>query len=369
MSAGLVAALAPSTTIGSSRTDPLARQSASGALANAAPVATAYRTDPKLGVQWHAMWAHYSDAQRETILGRMVQSNIHLVRIDVSWIMLQPTNGTTFDPWGVAFVDRIINMINARGISTVVMLWLTPGWANDNKGDRVPPNNPADYARVAQWAANRYAGKVATWEVWNEPNSDDFFAGANPVTYTRLLQAAYPAFKVGDPKSQVMFGGTQYNDDAWIAKCYDAGVKGSFDIMSTHGYQGPSNQTPLTPDDGAIWNYTHIVAVRNLMVARGDGAKPISTGLGYSTHVDPPDTPNWHRGVSEVTQGIFLDQAVNLARQQWPWVKEWIWYSTFDDEIIGDDFNERHYGLLRADLSTKPALTALYDLTLPVSPA
>ena len=361
-SAGIIATLAP--------TEPLygPAQGAPGSLAHAAPAAAGYRLDPEVAVQWHGMWAFYTDEQRETVLGQLRQSNIHGLRMDVSWAMLQPTSGTAFDPWGVGFLDRVIGMINSHGITPLITLWLTPGWANGNRGERVPPTNPADYAKVARWAANRYAGRVGAWEVWNEPNSNDFFVGANPVVYTRLLQAAYPAFKAGDPAAEVVFGGTQYNDDVWIGKCYDAGVRGYFDVMSTHSYQSPSNQSPLTPDDGTKYKFTHVVAVRNLMVARGDGNKSIWTGMGYSTHVDPPDTPTWFRGVSEVTQAIYLNQAVNLIRERWPWVGKFGWYTTRDEDQ-GQNYHERHYGLLRADLSIKPALTALYDLTLPVAPA
>jgi hypothetical protein len=340
---------------------------AAGTPAKAAPAAAAYRMDPELGVQWHGMWAYYTDEQRETVLGQLVQSNLHLVRMDVSWAMLQPTNGQTYDPWGVAFIDRVINMINAHGLTAVITFWLTPGWANGNKNDRVPPTNPADYARVIEWAAHRYAGKVAVWEVWNEPNSNDFFVGADPGTYTRLIQAAYPAVKRGDPNAQVMFGGLQYNDNYWLAKCYDAGLKGFFDIMSTHAYQAPSNETPLAPDDGSTWKYMHLPQVRNLMVARGDAAKSIWTGTGYSTHDDPPNSPPWFRGVSEVTQAIFINQAVNQARSRWPWVGKWFWYTT-KDEDGAVNAHERHFGLFRSDLSTKPGLTALTDLTMMNSP-
>jgi hypothetical protein len=208
---------------------------------------------------------------------------------------------------------------------------------------------------------------VAVWEVWNEPNSNDFFVGADPATYTRLIRAAYPAVKRGDPNAQVMFGGLQYNDNYWLAKCYDAGLKGFFDIMSTHAYQAPSNESPLAPDDGSIWKYMHLPQVRNLMVARGDGAKSIWTGTGYSTHDDPPNSPPWFRGVSEVTQAIFINQAVNQARSRWPWVGKWFWYTT-KDEDGAVNAHERHFGLFRSDLSTKPGLTALTDLTMMNSP-
>jgi hypothetical protein len=249
-------------------------------------------------------------------------------------------------------------------MTPLITLWLTPGWANGNRGDHVLPTNPADYARVARWAANRYIGKVGAWEVWNEPNSAAFLNPPDPVGYTRLLKAAYPAFKAGNPNAPVVFGGLEYNDNVWLAKAYDAGAGPYFDVMSTHAYQSPSNESPLTPDNGTIYRFTHIVAVRNLMVARGDSGKPIWTGMGYSTHVDPPNTPNWDRGVSEVTQAIFLNQAINLIRQQWPWITKFGAYVAQDEDVF-TGMHDRHYGLLRADLSAKPSLTALYDLTLP----
>jgi hypothetical protein len=71
-------------------------------------------------------------------------------------------------------------MVNAHGITPLIILWLTPGWANGGRGERVKPTNPGDYARVGRRAENRYAGKVSAWELWNEPNSNDFFIGADP---------------------------------------------------------------------------------------------------------------------------------------------------------------------------------------------
>lgn len=328
-------------------------------VADAAPVA--YRFDPELGVQFHGMWAYYTDDQRNYVLGQLAQANIHAVRMDVSWAMLQPSNGNSYDPWGVAFVDRVINMINSHGITPLITLWLTPGWANGNRGERVLPTNMADFTRVAEWAARRYVGKVGAWEIWNEPNSADFLIPPDPVGYTRLLQAGYVGFKRGNPNAPVVFGGLQYNDDAWLTRAYNAGAKGFFDVMSTHSYQGMANESPLAPDDGSIYKFMHLPAIRAVMVARGDGHKSIWTGMGYSTHVDPPNTPPWNRGVSETTQAIYLYQAVNQIRQNWPWVGKFGAYVA-NDEDVPNNFHERHYGLMRADLSPKPSLVALRDL-------
>ena len=112
------------------------------------------RQDPEMAVQFHGMWTAYTDDQRMAILNQLQAANIRSVRLDVSWAMLQPSNATSYDAWGVAFVDRVINMINAHGMSPLVTLWLTPTWANGGKGEHTLPTNPADYARVAQWAVN-----------------------------------------------------------------------------------------------------------------------------------------------------------------------------------------------------------------------
>ena len=66
------------------------------------------RQDPEMAVQFHGMWTAYTDDQRMAILNQLQAANIRSVRLDVSWAMLQPTNATSYDAWGVAFVDRVI---------------------------------------------------------------------------------------------------------------------------------------------------------------------------------------------------------------------------------------------------------------------
>jgi hypothetical protein len=311
-----------------------------------------------VGVQFHGMWADYTDHTRAIVLDKLRAAGVTTVRMDVSWAMLQPLNGSSYDPWGVGFVDRVIKMAAARGIRPLVTLWLTPGWANGGSGERVLPSNPADYARVARWAAHRWAGKVLGWEVWNEPNSPDFLVGADPVAYTRLLRAAYPAFHAGYRATTVVYGGVQYNDAAWIQRSYDAGAKGYFDVLATHPYQGLAHLAPSAPDDGTMWTLRHVTAVRNLMVARGDAAKPIwFTELGWSSHSNPAGTPSWQLGVDEATQAAYLTATAQLIARSMPYVTRLYWYDERDDHAA--DLQNQHYGLLHDNLRPKPALAAL----------
>jgi polysaccharide biosynthesis protein PslG len=329
--------------------------------ASAPATTTTYNS---VGTMFHGMWQFYSDADRAAVLDKMAATGMKSVRLDVSWAMVQPKNGTSYDAWGVGFVDNVINMINARGMKPLVLLWMTPGWANGNKGDHTLPINPGDYARVAKWAAARYNNKVIGWEVWNEQNSTDFLDGADPVAYTKLLKAAYPAFHAGSASTPVIFGGVQYNDTEWIRRAYDAGAKGSFDVMAVHPYMGIANQSPTVADDGTIWTLNHVRTVRDLMVARGDGGKKIwFTELGWSTHANAPGTPGWALGVSEATQAKYLTQTVQHVRTDMPYVQRIYWYN--EKDLPWGSQQVMNYGLLHADNSPKPAMAAMAALNTP----
>jgi hypothetical protein len=304
---------------------------------------------------FHGLWKSYTDSQRARILDQMRSAGVRSVRIDLSWAMLQP-RGRTYDPWGVQQVDKVIRMANERDIKPLMMFWLTPAWANGGRGSRALPYRPADYAAAAGWAAARWRGRVVGWEIWNEPNSPRFLRGADPVAYTRLLRAAYPAIKRSDASAVVVFGGVQYNDVDWVRRAYDAGARHWFDAMATHPYQGIAD---LPPDaaDGTMWTLTHVEAVRALMVARGDGRKEIwFTEFGWSTHSVRLGL-NWVRGVSERLQAAYLAATARLVAERMPYVRHLYWYS--DVDVVNADPQYANYGVFRRDLSPKPAFDAL----------
>ena len=333
-----------------------------GALLRAEPVApgaAAPEMRPEVGVQFHGRWADTTDEQRARFLDQLAAAGALWVRLDVSWAMLQPEGPDSYDlAWGVPFVDRVISMITSRGMRPLVTLWLTPGWANGGAGERTLPDDPADYARAAQWAAQRWQGQVPAWEVWNEPNSEDFLTGADPAQYAALLKAAYPAIKAGAPEATVVFGGTQLNDTDWIERAYDAGASGSFDAMATHPYMSPADLPPEAPNDGTGNRLRHLIAVRELMVERGDEDLPIwLTEFGWSAHPDTGDEQPWQRGVTEQEQADYLLRTVRLVREDMPYVTHMFWYTDRDRPDRGPQLGG--YGLFDPALSPKPAFDAL----------
>lgn len=310
---------------------------------------------PALGVQYHGMWSDQTPEMRGQVLDRLVAHRAEWVRVDLSWAMIEPREGQYDMVWGVPLADTVLQEIEDRGLKAMVTFWLTPDWASGGRGERYVPLDPATYGRAAGWAATRWGGTVDAWEIWNEQNHPDFFTTADPVAYTRMLCSAYEEIKKGD-QSPVLYGGLQYNDAPFVSRSYAAGAQGCFDVLATHPYPAPSDSTP-DADGGPPWGIPRVRDVREVMLAHGDGDKPIwFTELGWSTGVMPDPQP-WERAVTEAVQAQYLEETIALTRERYPYVEGIIWFRE-RDRTSADPF-EDGYGLMRRDLSPKPALSRL----------
>lgn len=323
---------------------------------------------PIVGAQFHGVWSELSDDDRERILDELVANGIQWVRVDLSWSMIEPRRGAFDMKWGVPLADKVLNMAHERGLNVLAMLWLTPSWASTNgsgsdsrsadASKRVLPRDPADYANAIGWASARWKEQVQAWEVWNEPNSEDFLAPPDAAGYTELLRAAYPAVKAGNPGADVVFGGTTFVDTNWIAAAYRAGAHGYFDVMAVHPYQGDASLPPEEPADGRRERLANTAALIDLMRSNGDGALPIwYTEFGWSAHANPPGTPVWYRGVSEQVQADYLRRTLDLVRARYPEVTKVFWYTSRD--LVTGRIHPDHRGLMRRDFSPRPVLLAI----------
>jgi polysaccharide biosynthesis protein PslG len=293
-------------------------------------------------------------------MAKMAAAGVRSVRIDLGWESIQPRRGR-LSPWHVRLADRCVEIARANGMSVLGTLWATPRWANGGRGRTSPPVSSADFARFARWAAGHFRGRVGAWEIWNEPDDEAFFEGSTR-RYVKLLRAAYRAIKLGDRRALVVTGGTVHNNVRWLKEAYRAGAKGFFDVVATHPYQGVGDAAPETVGTGDDWwLMTHVTAVHELMARRGDGEKPIwFTEFGWSVHDNPPGIPAWRRGVSAEVQAQYVVRAIALVRARFPYVARMYWYK--DRTMPDDDFHEAGYGLLRADLTPRPAYAALEAL-------
>jgi plastocyanin len=310
---------------------------------------------PTFGVQFHAGWSTYTNAQRIEVLDKLQAAGVTWVRIDMGWPSIQEDGRGDISDWYVERIDFAVDAARARGMQILGTLSGTPSWANGGNPRNVPPDDPADYGWAAQWVASHFRGRVAAFEVWNEPNSTRFWTGS-VTRYVDVLRAAYPRFKAGDPDVKVVLGGPANKDTAWIGAAYEAGAKGFFDVMGLHSYMSPSDLPPET-DNGTIWTLAGVSRVLDVMEDHGDGSKEIwFTEYGWSSHPNSGSEANWDRGVTQAQQADYLVRSLRFLGTHRPYVTQVFWYEERNETSGG--VHEDNFGLLTSDLVEKPAYAA-----------
>jgi hypothetical protein len=295
-------------------------------------------------------------AQIDQHLDQMQAMGVNNVRIMIPWAAVEFYP----DAYDYSTVDYMVNAADARGMGVLAVLNSSPYWAvpAGQPGISGQPANPADYAEFVSKVAQRYQGKVGAYEIWNEPNSALSFAPSpDPVKYTQLLQAAYPAIKAADPNAVVVggvtgavvdYGNILKNPVSFTQEMYDAGAEGYFDALSFHPYlyslpfsQGaPYPQSPLT----------QLSQMRQIMVANGDGDKLIwASEYGEPTSV-----------VDEATQAAYLNDMITTWRTLGYTGPTFVY--TLNDRDSASTDPEATLGVIRSDGTWKPAAYVIRDL-------
>jgi hypothetical protein len=247
--------------------------------------------------------------------------------------------------------DRIVTAVASHGLKLLARVDFVPAWARA-KGANLqvngPPANNQDYADFLGALARRYRGRIAAYQIWNEPNLAREWDGRPPNAseYVALLKAAYQAIKTADPNAIVIASGlspttapppTAIPDLEYLRQMYAAGAGNYFDMLGVHaaGYKAPPEADPaMVARDSALTNndpspverkrtyaFRHVEDYRKVMVENGDGEKRIAI-LEFGWTSDPrPDSPyHWH-AVTEEQKARYIVDAYRYARQNWrPWI-------------------------------------------------
>lgn len=283
----------------------------------------------------------------------------HWVRMFVSWRTLQPTAGP-IAPSSLASYEQLFKQLPA-GTKVILDVFGTPQWETGSGDEHAPPANPRDYARFLATLAQRFAGHVAAYEIWNEEDAPAWWTGGpDPGAYAQLLKATYPAVKSADPGATVVLGGLTGNDFAFLEGVYQAGGKGSFDAVGVHTDTACNRLSPyefLRGADNRLITDSFLAyrEVHSTMLANGDD-KPIwMTELSWRTTSAICAEGAWAgqtaAGVAEDRQATFLRQAYHCLAQD-PYVRVALWFPIQDESAVVS-------GLVRADGSRKPAFAAM----------
>jgi hypothetical protein len=297
------------------------------------------------------------------------------VRLWASWQHMEPQPGQYAEHL-VTGLQQTAAALEARGVKVLVVVLESPGWAG---GGIAPPADPSTFGRFMGNLAAR-APAVDAWELWNEPDSPAFFAGApDPARYAAMLRAAYPAIKAAQPGDVVVTGGTVGNDMDFVEALYANGAQGSFDAVGVHTdtaclVNGPDHY--YRDERGRIGRYVFsgYREVHAVMSDHGDGAKPIwMTEIGWNTQSTRRRSCNvgmWagkkRLGVSPKRQARFLRAAYRCVAAD-PIVGVAFWFG-MQDIARAHSRHARGFGLYRRSGKAKPAAKAFRRLDRGIRP-
>lgn len=308
-----------------------------------APAAVTLRAFPSLtyGIQAFLWW---DDSVRGADLEYLRLMRFSHVKQIFGWRDIQPESTASFD-WSVA--DEVVAEVEYRGLALVARLGKPPDWAlrQTTQPSEVPFDVEA-FGRFCGALAGRYKGRIAGYQVWNEPNLRREWNehDPNPAGYVRLLAACHTAIKAADPAAVVISAGLAPTgtrlplaipDEDYLWALYAAGMSAHYDVLGVHapGFKSPPETAPDDPAlNGNRWQaFRHVEDLRAIMVANGEGAKQIAIlELGWTT--DSRDTITdaagqvvsnpyrWH-AVTEEEQARYLADAYIYAGKHWrPWI-------------------------------------------------
>jgi Cellulase (glycosyl hydrolase family 5)/Bacterial Ig domain len=292
-------------------------------------------------------------------VGDLKALGTHWVRVFATWSDLEPAPGYYAPNWLAAY-EKLFRELPS-GTKVIVDVVGTPQWETGSSDEHTPPANPEDYAAFLGGLAERWAGRVAAYELWNEEDSPSWWVGApDPAAYAALLRATYPVVKAADPGATVLVGGLTGNDYPYLEALYQNGAKGYFDAVAVHTDTACDIASPYTfirendgrmiPDSFLAYREVHAV-----MLANGDDRPIWMTELSWRTTSATCEEGAFAgqkaQGVSEAQQATYLAQAYHCLAAA-PYVQVAIWFPLQDE---GSDVS----GLLRSNGSRKPSFDAL----------
>jgi polysaccharide biosynthesis protein PslG len=279
----------------------------------------------------------------------------HWMRTAIRWDLVEPKSPSS-DDW--THVDHIVDDAQQHNVSLILNITGTPPWARAPGAGNVEfPPDLRTYATFVGKLAARYRGRVAAYELGNEPNHKKSFSHPDPKVYEQLLQLSYPLIKAADPATKVLTGGLggtkdkkgAIPGDVYLAELYAAGAKPYFDGVSYHPYT-----YPLLPSaDTGARGWSRLLTARATMVANGDAAKKIwVTEFGA-----PTNGPN---SVDETQQAAIMYDAYRLWAT-YPWAGPLCWFDYRDKGTDTSDHGN-FFGLYAKDGRPKVALTQYQSL-------
>ena len=239
-----------------------------------------------IGAEFFGMHVHWNDTSRRVALPSI--GSLRLWDTRTNWSNLEPKRGQ----WDFSKLDKHIALATTNNLEIVMTLGSTPRWASlrpDQEGPYgpgtgAPPKDLRDWDNYVRTLAKRYRGKIAFYEVLNEPTflEDEktcetrrhFWCGS-AAEMVDLVRHTREVVKGVDPDARIVSpgftGATSGREDHF----FDAGGGAYVDVIAHHFYAVKPEQM-----------MERIALVKKSMIEHGYGHLELwNTESGY-VHAD-----------------------------------------------------------------------------------
>jgi hypothetical protein len=277
--------------------------------------------------------------------------------------------------------DHLVNAVTRAKLNLIMRVDHHPFWARPSDANLVPngpPENMQDYGDFCHALAERYAGKIRSYQVWNEPNLAREWGNQppDPARYVEMLKVCYIGIKTADPAALVISAGMAPTgtglpeampDTQFVEEMYQAGAAPYFDLLGAHaaGFKEPPE---TSPDEAAVkyngnrfFCFRHVEDLRQIMERYGDADKQIAV-LEFGWTTDSVNSNySWH-AVTEEQQADYMVRAYQYAKAHWsPWIGPMMALSLADPAWTPDD--EQYWWAINypdySQMRVRPAYDAL----------
>ncbi len=335
-----------------------------------------------IGIQIHI---HQED-QRD-IIRHLQALDVGWVKEQVSWKVYEPQPGQyaadRFDE-----LDRLVEAANNHGIQVLLSVSKAPEWSRTSSVMDGPPSDYSHFQNFMQTLASRYQGQVAAYELWNEPNLQREWNGSplSAADLTSLIAQGAAGARAGDPAAIIISaapattgindGVVAIDDRVYLRQMLDAGVGDIVDVVGAHpyGWANPPDSSSTDASQTAPSHNNHpsfffadtLQDYSAILAEYGYADKQIwVTEFGWGSFetfdASPPPGAEFMTAVSEYQQAEYIQAAYAQTVENTQIGPMILWNLNFAP-ILGPEYSESGYSILRTDGSRRPSYRVLENL-------
>ncbi|MBK7179120.1 MAG: cellulase family glycosylhydrolase [Chloroflexi bacterium] len=338
----------------------------------------------KIGVQ-----IHIHDEDLNAIMTHLQTLGVGWVKVQVSWKLFQPAPDR-YDDVLLAELDALVSTAQAHQVAVLLNVAKAPEWSRPTTELDGPPSDYDLFEAFMAFLAQRYRGRVAAYELWNEANLQREWNGAplNAADLVELIRAGAAGVRANDPAALLISGApatTGINDGLiaiddrlFLRQLLAAGVAEVVDGIGAHpyGWANPPDSSVMDGETAVPSHNNHpsfffkdTLADYWALLDEFGAANPLwVTEFGWGSFdgffdeagnpASPPAGAEFMAYVSAWQQAEYITRAFEIGQASERMGPMVLWNLNFGP-LLGSAFSESGYSLLNRAGEPRPAYRTL----------